>query len=193
MAIGRAGFVPSREPIKDRVSNVAVGAGGQPVARGDAVTLIGGLVYAATAATNPTSPLYGVVLATYTTANRPFTFMANKCIVSGQPGRADVCWDPNQTYFVQCVTSVGQSNFGTNVMIDASAVNLSLGISGMSVDIVTSASTNELFKIVGFGPYDSYLNGLPYQQVYAAGGTNNGVEVRPNYHFLNKSTSNTGT
>lgn len=189
MSTGRAGFVPSREPLPSRVSNVAVGAGGQPVCRGDAVVEIGGLVYAATAATNPAQFGYGVVLAVYTTANRPLTFQNTKFIASGQPGRADVCWDPNQTYFVQCVTSVGQSNFGNNVMIDASAANSLLGISGMSVDLVASASTKELFKIVGFGPFDSNLTGQPYNQTYAQGGANNGVEVRWNFHFLNSPTA----
>lgn len=188
MAYNRSGFRPARTPDTRYVRNVPVGAGGVPVMIGDAVCQIAGLCYAATAATNPTTGGFGVVIGVYTTANRPFTHFANKCIVSGQPGRAEVCWDPEMTYFTQCVTSVGTSNIGTNVMIDASATNNNLrtGISTMSVDIPASASSNELFKIVGLAPFEQ-LSG--YGQGVTGGGANNGVEVAWNRQLFRAPTA----
>lgn len=185
MSYARNGFTPSRDPAIGAVRNYPVNALAQPVAKGDAVTMLAGQVLAASAATNPSKMLLGIVLAVYTTANRPLTFQTTKYIASGQVGRADVCWDPNQSYIVQCVTSVGPSNIGQNVMIDASAANPNTGISGMSVDIVASASTNELFKIIGLSPFEL----IPYQQGVPGGGPNNGVEVRPNFHFLHAPTA----
>ncbi len=90
------------------------------------------------------------------------------------------------TYYVQCVTSVGASNVGQNVMLDISAANSRTGISGMSVDIPASASTGELFKVIGLGPFDQ-LNG--YSQGIQGGGANNGVEVAWNKHFLRAATA----
>lgn len=184
MAASRNGFTPLHDPAPNMVKSFKVGAGGQPVCKGDAVVMNAGLVYAATAGTNPTSQGFGVVLAVYTTAGRPLTFNSTKFIASGQQGRADVCIDPNMNYYVQCVTSVGQSNLGTNVMIDTSAPNALLGISGQSVDLVASASTRELFKIVQVGPFD-LLGGL--DTGFAA---NTGVVVKWNYQEFNAPTSN---
>ena len=188
MAYNRSGFIPARTPDTRYVRNVPVGAGGVPVMVGDAVNMIAGQCFAATAATNPTTGGFGVVLAVYTTANRPFTHQNSKCIVSGQPGRADVCWDPEMTYFVQCVTSIGTSNIGTNVMIDASATNgnLRTGVSTMSVDFPASASSNELFKLVGIAPFDQ-LGG--YAQGVTGGGANNGAEVAWNRHLMRAPTA----
>lgn len=191
MAVSRQGFIPVRTPDDRLVRNVPVGAGPVPVAKGDAVNMIAGLCYACTAGTNPTTGGYGVVIAVYTTAGRPLTFSSTKFIASGQPGRADVCYDPEMTYFVQCVTSIGASNIGTNVAVDASAANSRTGISGMSVDVVASASTNELFKIVGLGPLDPAGLTGGYAQGWVNGGPNNGVEVAWNRHMLRAPTSNT--
>lgn len=185
MAYSRSGFRPARTPDTRYVRSVPIGSGGVPVCVGDAVCQIAGLCYAATAATNPTTGGFGVVLGVYTTANRPLTFSSTKFIASGQPGRADVCWDPEMTYFVQCVTSIGTSNIGTNVMIDASAANGALGISGMSVDLPASASSNELFKIVGLSPFELGA----YGQTVLGGGANNGVEVAWNRHLMRAPTA----
>lgn len=189
MASPRNGFTPSRQPQPDWIRNVMVGAGGQPVCKGDAVVSNNGFIYAATAGQDPASVGYGVVLAVYTTANRPLTFLTPKFIASGQQGRADVCFDPNQTYVVQCVTSVGISNLGKNLMIDASAANATTGISGMSVDIPTSSSIADLFKLISLSPFEE-LSGKMGQTSGSFGGANNGVEVKWNNHFLHAKTAN---
>jgi hypothetical protein len=191
MAVARNGFRPVRTPDTHWVRSVPVGSGGQPVAVGDAVNMIGGLCFACTAGTNPTTGGYGVVLGVYTTAGRPLTHQSTKFIASGNVGRADVCYDPHMEYFVQCVTSVGPSNIGTNVAIEASAANARTGISGMSVDLVASASTNELFKIVALGPLDPATLTGSYSQGWQGGGANNGVTVAWNRHMLNSPTANT--
>lgn len=189
MSMARQGFIPSREPAVGWVRNVPINALAQGVAKGDAITMINGLGAACSAGTNPSKQGFGVVLAVYTTAGRPLTFLNSKIIASGSVGRADVCFDPNQSYIVQCVTSVGPSNLYTNVAIDASAPNTTTGISGMSVDLVASASTNDLFKLIGLAPmepgqlYGQYVQGVP------GGGANNGVEVKWNYHFLHAPTA----
>lgn len=185
MAANRNGFIPSRESVRDYIRNVFVSCGGnQTISKGDAVAMVNGVIVPCTAGQDPGQYGFGIVLAVYTTANRPFTFQTTKYIASGQQGRADVCYDPNMTYYVQCVTSVGPSNLGKNVMIDASAANATLGLSGQSVDIPASASINDLFKIIDIGPFDE-LSGKG-----TGGGANNGVEVRWNRHFLNAPTAN---
>lgn len=188
MAASRLGFIPVRTPDTRYVRNVPVNALAKEVAKGDAVAQVAGLCLAASGATNPTMAGFGVVLAVYTTANRPLTFQNTKYIASGGVGRADVCWDPDMTYYVQCVTSVGASNVGTNVMIDVSAANATTGLSGMSVDIPASASTGELFKIIGLGPFDNGLT-AGYAQGVTGGGANNGVEVAWNKHFMRSATA----
>lgn len=194
MAYGRSGFTPSRQPAIDWIRNEAASAGGnQVIAKGDAVASVNGVLVLCTAGQDPQQYGYGIVLACYTSANRPFTFYNTKIIASGQAGRVDVCFDPNQTYSVQCVTSVGLSNLGKNVMIDASAagVNPLLGISGMSVDIPASASVNDLFKLINISPYDEVTGGGKIGKNRAGGGgPNNGVEVRWNRHFLQAPTAN---
>lgn len=176
----RNGFIPSRQPVADWIRNVFCSAqGSETIAKGDAVVQVAGIVSRASAGQDPANGKgFGVVLAVYTTANRPFTFMASKIIGSAAQGRADVCYDPNQTYYVQCVTAVSQGNIGKNVIIDQSAANSSTGISGQSVDLPASASANDYFKIINLGPFD-VLGGI------GTGSTaNNGVEVKWNNHFL---------
>lgn len=182
----RQGFIPSRQPVPDWVRNVPVSANGtDTIAKGDAVVMVNGICVRASSGQDPAAGLgFGVVLAVYTTANRPLTFFTNKIITSAQPGRADVCYDPNQTYYVQCVTSCGPSNTGKNAVVDVSAANALTGISGMSVDIPASASANDYFKIINVGPFDE-LAGKG-----TGGGPNNGVEVKWNRHFLHASTPN---
>lgn len=187
MSYPRCGFTPSREPAVGWVRRVPVNALAKEVAKGDAVTMLNGLALAASAGTNPTKQGFGVVLAVYTTAGRPLTFQNTKYIASGGVGYADICFDPNQSYIVQCVTSVGPSNIGTNVAIDVSAANSTTGISGQSVDIIASASTNELFKIINISPFENQTG--QYTQGVTGGGANNGVEVKWNYHFLHAPTA----
>jgi len=181
----RNGFIPSRDVASMSVRNFPASAGGgQTIAKGDAVCMVNGVIVRATAGQDPNQIGYGVVLACYTTANRPFTFNTVKFINSASPGRVDVCFDPNQTYYVQCVTSVGPSNLSKNVVIDQSAANPSLGLSGQAVDIPASASTNDLFKIIDIGPFDELSGKIGINGGAGGGAPNNGVEVRWNNHFL---------
>lgn len=179
MASPRQGFIPSRDLTPGFVRNLpATASTNQSIAKGDAVAYVNGIIVPCTAGQDPGLYGYGVVLAVYTTANRPNTFNTSKIIASAGVGRVDVCWDPNQTYYVQCIASAGPSNMGKNVTIDVSASNAALGISGMAVTIPASASINDLFKIINIGPFDE-LSGKE-----TGGGTNNGVEVTWNRHFM---------
>lgn len=184
MATARNGFTPSRTIDQNQVRNLPAQAStNQSIAKGDAVAYLNGVIVPCTAGQDPGLKGYGVVLAVYTTANRPLTFNSNKIIVSGGVGRVDVCIDPYQTYYTQCVTSAGPSNMGKNVIIDVSGANALTGISGMSVNIPASASLNDLFKIINLGPFDE-LGGKE-----TGGGANNGVEVVWNYHLNKASTA----
>lgn len=179
MAVARQGFVPSRDITPGFIRNLpAAASSNQSITKGDAVAYLNGTIVPCTAGQDPGLVGYGVVLAVYTTANRPMTHQTSKIIVSGGVGRVDVCYDPNQTYFVQCVTSAGASNMGKNVTINVSANNSTTGLSGQAVDIPASASINDLFKILNLGPFDE-LSGKE-----SGGGANNGVEVAWNRHFL---------
>lgn len=186
MATARLGFIPSRQPVPDWVRNVPTSCNGtDTLAKGDAVVMVNGICVRASSGQDPSAGRgFGVVLAVYTTANRPLTFQTNKILVSAQPGRADVVFDPNQTFYVQCVTSVGPSNIGKNVTVDVSAANSLTGLSGMSVDIPASASANDYFKIINIGPFDELGGKLGIGGGAGGGGANNGVEVKWNNHFL---------
>lgn len=190
MAANRNGFIPSRQPATDWIRNIPVSAGStETVAKGDAVCMVNGVGVRASAGQDPTNAEgFGVVIAVYTTANRPLTFLTPKYINSAQPGRADVCFDPNQTFYVQCVTSCGPSNLGHNATIDQSAANSLLGLSGQSVDIPASASQNDYFKIINIGPFDELGGKAGIGGSAGGAGPNNGVEVRWNNHFLNAPT-----
>lgn len=184
MTTPRLGFVPSRQPVPDWVRNFPAAAStNQSIAKGDAVAYLNGVIVPCTAGQDPGLQGFGVVLATYTTANRPMTFSNTKLIASAGVGRVDVCYDPNQTYYVQCVTSAGPSNMGKNVVIDVSASNSTTGLSGMSVSIPASASINDLFKIINISPFEE-LSGKE-----TGGGANNGVEVKWNRHLLHAPTA----
>lgn len=178
MATGRIGLTPSRWPSPDSVMRVPVSANGtDTIAKGDAVVRVNGVCMRASAGQDPTNGKgFGVVLAVYTTAGRPLTFQNTKIITSAQPGMADVCFDPFQTYYVQCTTSVGVSDLGKNVVVDVSSANATTGLSAMSVSIPASASANDYFKIINFGPFDN-ISGYN-----TGGGANNGVEVQWNNH-----------
>lgn len=178
------GFTPSRDPSIGWVRNLPAAAStNQSIAKGDAVSFLNGTIVPCTAGQDPALAGYGVVLAVYTTANRPLTFNNTKIIASGGVGRVDVCIDPDQTYYVRCDTSVGPSNIGKNVALVVSAANSLLGISGESVTSPASASVNDLFKILNHGPFDE-LSGKE-----TGGSPNNGVEVRWNRHLLHAVTA----
>ena len=179
MSTPRIGFVPSRDPSIGSVRDLpAAATTNQSIAKGDAVTLLNGVIVPCTAGQDPALLGYGVVLDVVTTAGRPLTFQTVKMIASAGVGRVRVCFDPDQTYYVQCVTSVGASNIGKNVTIDVSASNATTGLSGMSVDIPASASVGDLFKIINISPFEE-LGGKG-----TGAGANNGVEVRWNRHQL---------
>lgn len=180
----RRGFTPSRQPAVDWIRNLPAAAStNQSIAKGDAVALLNGVIVPCTAGQDPGLSGYGVVLAVYTTAGRPLTFETSKIIASAGVGRVDVCFDPSQTYVVQCVTSCGPSNIGKNVTLNVSASNARTGISGMSVDIPASASINDLFKIINLSPFGE----LSGKGTGAEG--NNGVEVKWNRHLLHAATA----
>lgn len=179
------GFVPSRQPQIDWIRNLPAAAStNRPIAKGDAVAYLNGVIVPCTSGQDPTLRGYGVVLAVYTTANRPLTFQTTKLIASAGVGRVDVCFDPNQTYYVQCVASAGPSNMGKNVTLDdtTNTANATTGLSGQAVTIPASASVNDLFKIINLSPFGE-LSGKE-----TGGGANNGVEVRWNYHLLKATT-----
>lgn len=183
---GAIGFTPSREPVPDWIRNLPAAAStNRPIAKGDAVAYLNGLIVPCTSGQDPGLKGYGVVLAVYTTANRPLQGFTNKLIVSAGVGRVDVCFDPNQTYYVQCVTSAGPSNMGKNVALDdtTAVANSVTGLSGQAVTIPASASTNDLFKIINMGPFDE-LGGKE-----TGGAAKQGVEVKWNYHLLHAPTA----
>jgi hypothetical protein len=127
--------------------------------KGDAVRYVAGNVTNVEAGMDP-GAVFGVVIDVYTTANRPLTFQTNKIIVSGGVGRADVCWDPNQLYSVKCESSVGATTLPVNMMIDLSAMNPVLGISGMALIAQTSASVGNPFKVIALSQQQRVISGL---------------------------------
>lgn len=155
----------------------------QPIAVGDAVALLNGVIVPATAGQDPGLTGYGVVIDVYTTANRPLSLQTSKIIASGGQGRVDVCYDPFAEYVVRCETSVGPSNIGKNVALVASGANATTGRSSQSVDVTASASVNDLFRIVSLSPFGE-LGGKD-----SGGGAGNGVVVRWNRHAFKAGTA----
>lgn len=179
----RNGFTPvARTPVAGYVRNFpAQASSNQTMGIGDAVARVNGVIVPCTAGQDPGLRGFGIVVAVYTTANRPLTQQTNKCIVSGGVGRVDVCYDPNAEYIVRCETSVGPSNIGKNVILVCSGQNALLAQGAMSVNIPASASLNDLFQIVAISPYGE-LSGKD-----TGGGNGNGVVVRWNFHALHAS------
>jgi hypothetical protein len=140
--------------------NLAVSAGDRPMGKGDAVRYVAGSLTNAEAGMDP-GAIFGVTLAVYTTANRPLTFQTNKIIASAGVGRADVCWDVNQLYSVKCETSVGATTLPVNMMINLSAMNATLGISGMALTAQTSASVGNPFKVLAISPMGELAGKVP--------------------------------
>lgn len=182
MTYPRNGFTPIGTPDTRFVNQYDVSAGGQPVAKGDAVYRKGGKVTALAGGQDPGAG-FGVVLAVYTTAGTPLTFNTTKFIASGNIGRADICWDVNQIYAVQCITSVGVGDYGKNLTIDTSAANARTGLSGMAVSVPASASTADPFKLIQISPFEELGS------FTAGAGANNGVTVAWNNHILRSPTA----
>lgn len=187
MATQRNGFVPVIRPAEQYIENLPVSLNSnQTLSTGDAVSIVNGLIVPCTAGQDPGLPGYGVVLAVYTTANRPLTQYQYKSLVSGSQGRADVMYDPNAEFVVRCETSVGQSVIGKNVIIDQSAPNLVLGRSGMDISLPASASVNDLFKVVRISEFEE----LSGKESGFSQTTGCGLVVRWNRHVLKASTAN---
>lgn len=159
MAAARSGFNPIGTPDTRYVLNLPVSAGTRPMGKGDAVRYTAGKLTNLEAGMDPGAG-FGVVLAVYTTANRPLTLQNSKIIASGGVGRADVCWDPNQLYSVKCETSVGATSLPVNMMIDLSAMNSTLGISGMALTAQSSASVGNPFKVIAISQQQRVTSGL---------------------------------
>ena len=163
----------------------------QAIAIGDAVCILNGVVIPATAGMDPDQPGFGVVIDVYSTANRPFSEQIVKIIASGQPGRADVLYDPFQAEFVvRCETSVGPSNVTKNFTLVASGgTNMSLlGRSTQSVTIEASASVNNLFRGVRLADFNDIVGTNGFNN---DGGAGQPIIVRWNRHAYKAGTAGT--
>lgn len=157
-----------------------------PIAIGQAVTIVQGVVVPATAGDAATLPGFGVVVGVFNSSGRPFTQFATKYIASATNGLVDVLYDPNAEYVVRCETSVGPSNINTNVVLTtASAPALSLPRIAQSVDITASATNSTLFRIVRLAEQNDLL-ALGSNPV---GGSGNAVIVRWNSHVYKAGTA----
>ena len=160
----------------------------QPIAIGDAVTILNGVVRVASAGMDPARPGWGIVIDVMTTANRPFTEQQVKIITSGNTGRVDVLYDPFQAEFiVRCEASVGIADLTKNFQLIASGANATLGRSSQSVTIQASASPDNLFK--GVGRYAEVNDITGTNGFKDSGGAGQGIVVRWNRHVLKAGTA----
>lgn len=180
----RSGLQLSRRNYSEgMVSNFPAQAStNQAIALGDPVSIVNGIVVPATAGQDPNQDGFGVVLGCYTSANRPFSLQVVKLIASGQPGRVDVCFDPNAEFVVRCETSVGPSNIDKNVVLSGMSANSTLGRSSCAVTIPASASINDLFRLRRIAGQNDIvgLNGFN-----GVGGAGQPVIVSWNRHVYN--------
>lgn len=158
----------------------------QAIAVGDPVAIVDGVIVPCSAGQDPARAGFGVVLGCYTTANRPFTMQTVKLIASGQPGRVDVCYDPNAEFIVRCETSVGPSNIDKNVVLSGMSANASLGTSNCAVTIPASASVNDLFRIVKIADQNDIVGNNGFN---GDGGAGQPVIVRWNRHVFDSRTA----
>lgn len=185
----RKGFVLSRRTATNEqyVDNrPAQASTNQPIAIGDAVVIVNGIIVPATAGQDPDQAGFGVVMNVYTTANRPFTEQTVKIIASGQPGRVDVCYDKNAEFVVRCETSVGASNIDKNVILSGTSANATLGTSNAAVTIPASASVNDLFRLVRIASYNDIVGINGFNDL---GGAGQPVVVRWNRHVFDSRTA----
>lgn len=180
MPNAKRGFVLASNLNQDYVRNMPVTLNSnQALAKGDPVTMVNGQIVPCTAGIDPALPGYGVVMAVYTTANRPLTHQTSQILASGAVGRADVYTDPNAVYSVRCESSAALARIGENVILAVSAYTPRLPDgSGFSVDIGASASIGNLFKLIGYAP-DEELGG---KETGAAAGQR--VLVKWNRHLF---------
>lgn len=158
----------------------------QPIAPGQAVTIVAGIVVPATAGDGATLPGFGIVLNTFNSSGRPFTQQATKYIASATNGLVDVCYDPMAEYIVRCETSVGPSNINTNVILTNPSANPSLPRIAQSVDITASASNATLFRIVRLADQNDLAQAGINNPL---GGSGNAVIVRWNSHVYKAGTA----
>lgn len=184
----RKGLMLARRNYSEgMVDNFAAqGSTNQAIAVGDPVSIVNGIVVPCTAGQDPAQSGFGVVLGCYTTANRPFTFQTVKLIASGQPGRVDVCYDPNAEYIVRCETSVGPSNIDKNVVLSGMSSNPTLGTSNCAVTIPASASVNDLFRLRRLADQNDIVGNNGFNDV---GGAGQPVIVSWNNHVYNSRTA----
>lgn len=175
----RKGFIPSRHLTGG--SNAprtklyeAAEARAHTLAVGDPVVLSGGFVVRQTDASADSTNFLGVIRAVYDTNKRPLTFsMPTRppYLNTSVAGWVDVIDDPTMTYIVQCATSVGPSNIGATVWVDATAVNSATGISQYVVTLTSALGGNPQWRILGLAPTEIAST--------AAGSSNNRIEVAP--------------
>lgn len=156
-----------------------------PIAVGQAVTIVGGIVVPATAGDAATLPGFGIVLGVFNSSGRPFTQQTPKYIASASNGLVDVLYDPNAEYIVRCETSVGPSNINTNVNITTASALPALPNVHQSVDITASATNATLFRIVRLAE----INDIASLGNNPVGGSGNAVIVRWNSHVWKAGTA----
>ena len=146
---------------------------GSKIGRGDVVSTgtSGNQGYVIIAAANPTSILgvFGAVYPYYDTVQQQTAHGQNGAYIAGitPPTGVDVdCWvtvDPNQVYLVQAIGgpfTTSMRGLNVNWTTSTNGVPNAAGISALSVDLSTAATTNTLpFRIVGLagvpgGPQD---------------------------------------
>lgn len=184
----RKGFtLVDRSAVEKSVRRFPASAGGnQIIAVGQAVTIVNGIVVAATAGQDPAQAGFGVVLGVFNSSGRPFTQQATKFIASGANGMVDVCYDPFAEYIVRCETSVGPSNINHNVVLTGFSAQANLPTVIQSVDIPASASVGDLFRIVRLAEQnDISVAGA----ATPTGGSGNAVVVRWNNHTYKAGTA----
>lgn len=175
----RKGFVPARHLTGG--SNAprtklyqAAEARAHTLAVGDPVVLSGGFVARQTDASADSTNFLGVIRAVYDTNKRPLTFSQPTrppYLNVSVAGWVDVIDDPDMTYIVECATSVGPSNIGNTVWVDATAANSATGVSQYVVTLTSAAGGNPQWRVIGLAPTDLVTS--------AAGSPNNRIEVAP--------------
>lgn len=142
------------------------------LAVGDPVVLSGGYVTRQTNATADSTNYLGVIRAVYDTNKRPLTFsQPNRppYLNTSVAGWVDVIDTPDQVYAVQIAASVGPSDIGSSLWVDATACNSATGISQYVVTQSTAAGGFPQWRLIGISPLDLATT--------AAGSPNNRVEV----------------
>jgi len=152
----------------------ADGNRGHTLAVGDPVILSSGFVVRQTNASADSTNFLGVVAAVYDTNKKPLTFsMPNRpaYLNTSTAGWVGVIDDPNMSYIVECATSVGPSNIGNTVWVDATVANSATGISQYTVTLTSANGGNPQWRVLGLAPTEIAST--------AAGSPNNRIVVAP--------------